>query len=330
MKKLLQIGEKGRIQKYTSDPKKYREYEIAYVPVGASDEDILTAGRNAEFLLVDAMGRVSADVIRQMPNLKVIHSEGVGYQGVDVKAATERNIYVCNCKAMNASAVAEQTILLMLGLLKDVVNGNTSVREGKQIQTKEAYMLAGNLKELGECTVGLIGFGDIAQATAKLLAVFGAEVLYYKRTPASEALEQELHARYVPLDELLAKSDIVSLHLPVTDATRYMVNADFLKKMRPEAYLINTSRGELVDSSDLLWALENNVIAGAGLDTIDGEPVRKDNPLANASEKADRKLLLSCHIGGITGASFRRGYEMVWSDFEQVSRGEKPDHCVNL
>ena len=330
MKKLLQIGQKGRIQKYTLDASRYQEYEITYVPVGASDEEILAAGKDTEYLLVDAMGRVSADVIRQMPNLKIIHSEGVGYQGVDVPTATDRGIYVCNCKAMNASAVAEQTVLLMLGLLKDVVTGNASVREGTQIQTKEAYMLAGNLKELGECTVGLVGFGDIAQATAKLLAAFGARVLYYKRTPAAESVEQELHAQYVPLDELLAKSDIVSLHLPVTADTRYMVNADFLSKMKPEAYLVNTSRGELVDSNDLIQALQNNVIAGAGLDTIDGEPVQADNPLANAPKDVDHKLLLSCHIGGITGASFRRGYDMVWTDFEKVSRGEKPDHCVNL
>ncbi len=330
MKKLLQIGREGRIQRYTADAERYREYEIVYVPIGASDEEILAAGRDAEFILVDAVGRVSSDVIRQMPNLKAIHSEGVGYQGVDIEAAAERNIYVCNCSAMNASAVAEQTILLMLGLLRDVVGGNASVRKGTQIQTKEAYMLGGNLKELRECTVGLIGFGNIAQETAKLLAAFGSRVIYYKRTPIREELEKEFGVSYAPLDELLRESDIVSLHLPVTESTRYMVDADFLKKMRPEACLINTSRGELVNSTDLIWALENDIIAAAGLDTIDGEPVCKDNPLVNAPEKADRKLLLSCHIGGITGASFRRGYEMVWSDFEKVSRGEKPDHCVNF
>lgn len=328
--KILVIGTKGRIEKYTSDPNKYKQYEIKYVSPNASDEEILEVGKDADLILVDAMGRVSRNVIDQMPNLKMIHSEGVGYQGVDVKAATEKEIYVCNCKSMNASAVAEQTILLMLGLLKNVVIGNESVRKGTQIQTKESYMLSGNLKELSECTVGLIGFGDIAKATAKLLHAFGAKVIYYKRTPESEDINQQYHVEYVPLDQLLKESDIVSLHLPVTEKTRYMVNKEFFQKMKLESYLINTSRGELVDNHDLIDALENDMLAGAGLDTIDGEPIQKENPLCNVSDKVNQKLLLSCHIGGITGASFRRGYEMVWADFEKVSKGEKPDHCVNL
>ena len=327
--KLLVIGTKGRIEKYTPDETKYKKYDIVYVSPSASYEEILEVGKDADFILVDAMGKVSRNVIEQMPNLKMIHSEGVGYQGADVQAATEKGIYVCNCKSMNATAVAEQTVLLMLGLLKDVIGGNESVRNGTQIQTKEAYMLSGNLKELSECTVGLIGFGDIAKATAKLLVAFGAKVIYYKRTPESDSVNQDLNVQYVPLDQLLKQSDIVSLHLPVTNQTRYMCNKDFFQKMKPDAYFINTSRGELVDNHDLIWALENNMILGAGLDTIDGEPIQKDNPLLNVSKTVDQKLLLSCHIGGITGASFKRGYEMVWSDFDKVSKGEKPEHCVN-
>ena len=275
MKKLLVIGNKERIKKYTPDASLYRMYDIVSVSTEATDEKILATGKDAEFIIVDAVGKVSADVICQMPNLKAIHSEGVGFQGVDLKAAAERNICVCNCKGMNASAVAEQTILLMLGLLRDVAGGNTSVRNGTQIQTKESFMLAGNLKELGECTVGLIGLGEIARATAKLLHAFGAKVLYYKRTPAPEELEKELHVSYVSLETLLADSDIVSLHLPVTETTEYMVDKEFFKKMKPSAYLVNTSRGELVDNEALIWALENDIITGAGLDTIDGEPIQK-------------------------------------------------------
>ncbi len=328
--KLLVIGTKGRIEKYTEDASKYQAYEIVYVSPNANDDEILRVGKDADVILVDAMGKVSGNVIQQMPNLKCIHSEGVGYQGVDVQAATEKGIYVCNCKSMNASAVAEQTILLMLGVLKNVIGGNESVRNGTQIQTKEAYMLSGNLKELSECTVGLIGFGDIAKATAKLLHAFGAKVIYYKRHPESESINEEYHVKYVPFDQLLKESDIVSLHVPVTEQTKYMVNQEFFKKMKKDAYLINTSRGELVDNNALIEALEDGMIAGAGLDTIDGEPIQKDNPLLHVSNEVDQKLLLSCHIGGITGASFKRGYEMVWSDFELVNKGEKPNHCVNL
>ena len=104
--------------------------------MGASDEELLAKGRDADFILVDAIGSVTGNVIRQMPALKLIHSEGVGYQGVDIAAAKERGIYVCNCKGMNASAVAEQAVLLMLGVLRDVCGGDRNVRVGMQIETK--------------------------------------------------------------------------------------------------------------------------------------------------------------------------------------------------
>ena len=189
-------------------------------------------------------------------------------------------------------------------------------------------MIEGNLTELSECTVGLIGFGDIAKATASLLRAFGAKVVYTKKSPAPPDVETRYGVSFLPQDELLAVSDIVSLHAPVNDETRYIVDASFLEKMKDTAYLINTSRGELVDSKALIAALESGSIAGAGLDTIDGEPVKSDNPLLQTSEEADRKLLLSCHIGGITRASFSRGYAMILEAIEKVSRGEIPDNIV--
>lgn len=328
MNKLLVIGKEGRLAKYAPDPNKLEKYAIAYAPVGASSEELLAKGKDADFILVDAIGSVPADVIRQMPNLKLIHSEGVGYQGVDMEAAKEHGVYVCNCKGMNASAVAEQAVLLMLGILRDVCGGDRSVRAGKQIETKENYMIEGSLTELSECTVGLIGFGDIAKATAKLLHAFGAKVVYTKKTQAPSEIEAQYHASFLPQSELLAVSDIVSLHVPVNDETRYMADASFFEAMKDKAYLINTSRGELVDSEALVDALESGRIAGAGLDTIDGEPVKPDNPLLQISEEAGKKLLLSCHIGGITRASFSRGYAMILEAMEAVARGEKPANIV--
>lgn len=327
--KILVIGKEGRLAGYTADKERMDEYDISYVPVGADEEQLLKAGKDASYIIVDAVGSVPGDVIRQMPELRLIHSEGVGYQGVDLDAADERGIYVCNCKGMNAAAVAEQAVLLMLGLLRDVAGGDRSVRAGEQISVKEAYMMAGDLRELGECRVGLVGLGDIGKATAGLLSAFGAEVIYHKPHRMADTDEKRYGVRYMELDELLACSDIVSLHLPVTESTRYMADSAFFSKMKDSAYLINTSRGELVNSRDLVNALENGEIAGAGLDTIDGEPVTSDNALLAISGEAGKKLLLSCHIGGITGASFRRGYDMIWSDIEKVRAGGRPDNIVN-
>lgn len=327
--KLLVIGKRGRLQKYTPDMSVYADFEISYVPVGASDDEILAAGRDADIILADAIAKVSERVIMEMTNLKMIHSEGVAFNGIDIEAARKKHVYVCNCKGMNASAVAEQAILLMLGLLRDVCGGDRSVRCGSQIKTKEAYMLAGSLKELGDCTIGLVGFGDIAKETARMAAVFGAKVSYYDIFRAKPETEAAYGVTYMELDELLASSDIVSIHLPVTKDTMNMADREFFARMKEGAYFINTARGDLVDEEALLDAIRTGHIAGAGLDTIKNEPVQTDHPMLQAEQEVADKIIYSCHIGGITASSFRRGYAMVSSDIQRVAAGEKPEHVVN-
>lgn len=328
-KKLLVIGRQGLIERYTPDASLYADYDISCVPMGTPDEEILAAGQDAEFIICDAIAQISEKVISGMPKLKVIHSNGVAFNKIDVEAAKKHQVYVCNCKGMNATAVAEQAILLMLGLLRDVCGGDRAVRTGRQIQVKEGYMAAGSLKELGDCRIGLVGFGDIAKATARLAKVFGAKVCYYDVFRAKAETEQEYGVEYQELDELLASADMVSIHLPVTKETENMVNAEFLAKMKAGAYLINTARGELVDEAALLDALRQGRLAGAALDTITKEPVQADHLMLQAEPEVEAKILYSCHIGGITGSSFRRGYEMIWSDFAKAAAGEKPDHVVN-
>lgn len=326
--KILVIGKEGRLQK-NAEPAVYGRHDFTYVPMGTEISAIPEAGKDAEVIIVDAMGKVSAELINAMPKLKMIHSEGVGFQGVDVAAASKRHVYVCNCKGMNSTAVAEQAILLMLGLLRGVVTGDRAVREGRQISVKENHMLAGDLKELADCTIGFVGFGDIAKATAKMADVFGARTVYYARHRASQDVECEYKTTYMPLDELLQISDIVSLHLPVTPQTTNMANAAFFAKMKTGAYLVNTARGELVDSQALLDALRSGRLAGAGLDCIAGEPVAADNVILNADKDIEAKLLYSCHVGGITASSFKRGYQMLWSNIAKIEAGETPLHVVN-
>lgn len=319
--KILVIGDKGKLAGYTKDPSLLEKFEIDYVPVRATDEEILAAGGDADIILADAISKVSANVIMQMDKLKMIHSEGVAYNAIDIEAARKKQVYVCNCKGMNATAVAEHTIMLMLGVLKDICVGDACVRTGKQIEKKTGYMVNASLKELRDCTVGLVGFGDIAKATARLLQAFGAKVLYYR--PSGPDAE-EIYGTYCELDALLAQSDIVSLHLPVLEGTKDIADKEFFQKMKPGAYLINTSRGELVKEEDLLEALEQGILAGAGLDTVKGEPVGKDHILL-----PEKRIIFSCHIGGITASSFARGYEMIWEDIQLVAAGKEPKRIVN-
>ena len=229
---------------------------------------------------------------------------------------------------MNAGAVAEQAILLMLACLRHAVEGDAAVRSGNQIQMKERLMVEG-IRELGDCTVGLVGIGAIASETAKRLHAFGCDVAYWNRNRRSPERESELGVRYLPLDELTRTCDIVSIHVPVTAETENMVDDAFLEAMKDDAILINTARGEIVDQVALAHALENGTIGAAGLDTLSPEPVPADHPLALLAGDAANRLVMSPHIGGVTEGMFRRAWTNIWTNIAHVANGEAPINIVS-
>ncbi len=326
--KILIIGEQERSEAYMPDLPIVEEAETVYAEMGTDEAELLARAQDADVIFADAIAKVPGSLIRKMPNLKLIHSEGVGYNGIDVEAASERGIYVCNNRGMNAGAVAEQTVLLMLGLLRDVAAGHASVRQGRQIQVKQQKMVEG-ITELADCTVGLIGFGNIAKATAVRLKPFGCRVVYYNRHRKPEEEEARYGVEYVSLDRLARISDIVSIHVAVTPETKGMIGREFLSRMKETAYFINTSRGELVDNEAMKEALEKGRIAGAGFDTIAPEPTTADNPLVALKEDCPARVLYSPHIGGITKSSFRRFHLQMWQNAGRVWKGEKPVDIVN-
>ncbi len=331
--KALILASRQRYERYMPDNEFVKSAEKIYIPFNQTEDEIIKAAEaagalDAEVIFADAIGRVGRALISRMSNLKLIQSEGVGYNGIDIAAAKERGIFVCNNKGVNADSVAEQTILLMLGLLRRVVVFDGRVREGFQIQTKEEMMLGG-IRDLSECTVGLIGFGDIAKAVALKLKPFGCRVVYFTRHPLSAADEAYYGANYVPLDELLHGADIVSLHLPVTESTVNTVNADFIGKMKNTAYLINTARGELVDNLAVCSALTEGMIAGAGFDCVAPEPTLRDNPLLNLPKRAADKVILSPHVGGITERSFVVAHKRIWENAQAVINGKNPQNIVS-
>lgn len=301
----------------------FRNFNCKFFAMDESPERIVAEAGDTEFIFLDAMAKLGEDVIGSMPNLKLIQSEGVGYQGVDLDSAKRHNVVVCNNKGINDTAVAEGAVFLIMGCLKQITTGQRAVYEGRQMEVKMASF--GVTREVSECTVGLVGFGDIAKATAKLLNAFGARVVYCNRTRYAD-LEQEYGVEYVSLDELLEISDFVSLHLAVTDETRNIVNADFLKKMRKDAFLINTARGDLVDNEALLNALINNEIAGAGLDVIFPEPVMADNILLD--KRISDKLVLTPHIAGITSLTVKKLYRNGYDNIMKIINGETPRNVV--
>ncbi len=299
-----------------------KEHNVSVIKL--ADKKLLLSKTDTQLLFVDAMGVVDREIIDAMPDLMLVMSEGVGYQGFDMQYLTEKGIPVCNNKGVNDTAVAEGTVLLILACLKSMITGHQSVYDGRQIEVKKQAF--GKIRELGECTVGLIGFGDIARRTAKYLNAFGAKVLYTNRTRYSE-LEEKYGVKYVDMDTLLSQSDFVSLHLAVTEQTRNIADADFFSKMNENAFLINTARGDLVDNEALLSALLNGDIAGAGLDVISPEPITADNILLD--ERVRDKLILTPHISGITRLTVKKIYMNIWENITRLINGEQLRNKVN-
>lgn len=230
--KILHIGKQGNLQRFAAADGFLNSLDLVDLKPDLPVEEYLSQAGDADFIVADAIAAVPGALIRQMPNLLAIHSEGVAFNAIDLKAADECGVYVCNAQGMNAMAVAEQTILLMVGMLRNIVVNDVAVRAGHQIEAKENYMQNGSLHELADCSVGLIGFGNIARQTARLLKAYQVKnIYYYKRHRLDPAQEQQYGVQYRELDDLLAQSQIVSLHLPVTKATRHMADQTFFAKM---------------------------------------------------------------------------------------------------
>lgn len=308
------------------------EHHAVFVGRHASNDDVVQACPDAGIILFDAIATVDADLIGRLPQLKMAMSDGAGFDGVDLEAATKAGVYVCNNPGFNAASVAEQAVLLMLACLRHLPAWDQAVKEGSQIEVKERCLKTGAVRDLADCTVGLIGMGRIARETAARLAPFGCKILYTARS-RKKKVEKKLPLTWVKSQEkLLKKADIVSLHLPSTPETDYMVDAAFLEKMKPGSILVNTGRGSLVDSAALAHALEEGIIGGAGLDTIDPEPVMPDNPLLNMDRRRRPQdglnpaelLVTSPHIGGITAGSMRRIHEHIWQTVDALETRGKP------
>lgn len=235
------------------------------------DGESLKAAMEAEKpdVLVVRSTKVPAEIIDCNPSLQLIVRAGAGYDTIDFVHASKKGIYVANCPGKNANAVAELTLALILSIDRRTAEGNALLKEGKWNKGMFA-----SCKGVRGRTLGLIGFGNIGQAVAVAAKALGMEVLVNTRTQ-KEGLDKQLGFTYATMDELLANSDIVSLHTPSTAETKGMVNAAFLGKMKPDGVLINTSRANVVDEEALLAKLEANKDFWVGSDLFVGEPSAK-------------------------------------------------------
>ena len=299
-------------------------WEIVHFGNGEPNLESVIAS-DAEVLVVDAIMKIGPQIIEKMPRLKMIHSHGVAFNAIEIDTARKANVYVCNCAGVNARPVAEHTVLLILALLKNFRWGEDMVYAGRQMEAKTACFKNG-LPELGRLTVGIVGLGAIGRELVSMLTPFGCKLIYYTRSGdcGAEGLT------YMPLEELFAISDIVSLHVPVTPETENMINSETLKLFKHGAILINTARGELMGHDAVVEALLSGQLSGVGADTLAPEPFLADNPLLCAlPEESRRHVALSPHIAGITEGCFIRAYERVRKNIEAIECGVRPDNVVN-
>lgn len=232
---------------------------------------------------------INKEVLDKVPNVKYIGVLATGFNVVDVKAAKNKNIVVTNIPDYSSAAVAQFTMALLLEFCHNVGEHNVSVKNGNWVKSDDFCYWNKPLIELAGKTLGLIGFGKIGKATAKLAQAFGLKVLVYTRTVDASLENDNLH--FVSLDNLLENSDFISLHCPLTEETEGIIDASTIVKMKQSAMLINTSRGPLVNEQDLASALNNNQITAAAVDVVSEEPMKANNPLLTA-----KNCIITPHI----------------------------------
>ncbi len=292
---------------------------IVRVAPALDEATLVSAVRDADAIVIRANGKVSRAVIEAAPKLKVVGRHGVGLENVDVGAATERGICVVYTPEANSESVAEHFVLLALTLSKRFLESDQDLRAGKW---NVRYEHIG--RELYGKTLGVVGFGRIGRATARIChRGFGMPVLYSDVVGAPPEVEAETRARRVSLEELLHTADYVSMNLPLTPQTRHIIGREQIRMMKPTAYLCNLGRGPLWDEKAVLEGLEQRRIAGAGTDVFEEEPTAKDNPLFRR-----RDFVCTPHMAAHTEEAMRR-MSLVAEDIVAVLQGKEPRWPAN-
>ncbi|HEV2107645.1 MAG TPA: D-glycerate dehydrogenase [Thermomicrobiales bacterium] len=263
---------------------------------------------------------INGAVLDREPQLKVVSNFAVGYDNVDVPAATERGVAVCNTPDTLTETTADFAFALLMASARRIVEGVDYVRAGKW-QTWGPKLLLG--RDLYGATLGIVGFGRIGREVAKRAHGFDMNVLAYDAYQDDSAA-QELGVTYKPLDDLLRQSDFVTLHVALTDETAGMIGKRELDLMKPEAILVNAARGPVIDTDALVAALQSGNIGGAALDVTDPEPLPADHPLVSLPN-----AIVVPHIASATVATRDRMAEMASRNVVAVLRGEQPPAIVN-
>lgn len=273
----------------------------------------------SDYLLV-ATRKVGKDILSQAHRARFVQKTGIGVDNIDLEEAARLGLPVCNTPGGNSTGVAELTVLLILSLYRKLPLLNESLKSGRWLSWEvrlNSYQMEGK-------THGFIGFGNIGRETAKRSRAFGTKIVYHDKFRLPEEKERELGAIYLELEELLETADIVSIHAPLLPETRNLIGEKELKLMKPNAILINVSRGGIVEEAALCHALKQEWIAGAGIDVWQSEPPDKEHPLLTLAN-----VVATPHIGAGTRDTLDQVLHMAFQNIKKADEGQTPDYAVN-
>lgn len=287
---------------------------------GAPRERVFDSVGDAQAVIASSLSRYDGAFADRFPMVRVICRTGIGVDNVVVQEMTARGVAVCNAPDAPTISTAEHAVTLMLAVVKHVKRADQAIREGGQHDHFSEF----RGEEVNGRTLGLVGFGRVGRRVAHVAQALGMHVLVFDPALSSDVVGSAACEWVVRLEDLLARADVVSLHMPLSDATRNVINAERLSCMKPGAYLINTARGGLVDMDALLAALESGRLGGVGLDVFPTEPPDPSLPLLHRSD-----VIATPHIAGATQASKDRLWQSAITQALQALRGERPPHLVN-
>lgn len=288
--------------------------ELDWVSGDAGEEEMLEHLAGAECFFTQALRPLSPAVYPELGRLKLVQLLSAGYDFLDIDLVRANGLVVCRNGGANAISVAEHAMMLILSVLRRLTELEAGMRAGDDLRDPTRN------HELAGRTVGLFGFGFIGRQMAQRLRGFEVEVLYHDIVRADPETEAALDVSFCTREELFARSDVLSLHTPLNEGTQHVVNRETLATMKPDAVLINTARGELVDEDALAEALRAGSLMGAGLDVFALEPTPKGYPLLDPT----LGIVTTPHSAGPTWESYPRRFRQAFSNAERVRRGEAP------
>jgi glyoxylate reductase len=277
--------------------------------------------KNLDGLICFPYDKINKEVLQYAEKLKVISTFSVGYDHIDLDFAKENKIRVGYTPEVLTDATADMTFGLLLDSLRRISEGDRIIRKGKWKQIYGAHDYVGF--DLQGKTLGIMGLGRIGKTLAKRAKAFDMKIIYHNRNKISRDEERKLGVKYTKFDKLITQSDIISIHVPHTKETNQIFNMKILKKMKKTAFLINTSRGKIVNEKDLVTALKQKIIAGAGIDVFEIEPIKKNHPFMKLEN-----LVMSPHVGSSTKETRIQMAELTVKNLIYGMNGKKPIYSV--